>query len=30
MANDQYDIRIEEILHKTGDQIVEAEYIYNT
>jgi hypothetical protein len=30
MANDQYDIRIQEILHKTGDQIVEAEYIYNT
>jgi len=29
MANDRYDIRIQEILHKTSDQIVEAEYIYN-
>jgi hypothetical protein len=29
MAQDTYDIRVDETIHRNGDQIVEAEYIYN-
>lgn len=29
MAGGSYDIRVDETIHRKGDQIVEAEYIYN-
>jgi hypothetical protein len=29
MANDTYEIRVDETLHKNGDRIVEAEYVYD-